>query len=226
MSKQGVNTGIIVGSGASGADQRQHAKGNLFVVVAPSGAGKTTLVAKLLEADPNIRLSISFTTRAPRQGEVDGREYHFVERAAFEKMIAAGDFLEHANVYGNYYGTSKRWIEQQLDGDHDVLLEIDWQGARQVKALFPDMVGISIMPPSLPELRRRLESRGKDAPEVIAKRMDTALEEISHVLEFPYIIVNERFEAALSDLQAVVRASRVSQAQQKVRLLKLINEFK
>ncbi len=226
MSLRDANSGKVVGSDASGADQRRRAKGNLFVVIAPSGAGKTSLVAKLLEGDTNIRLSISYTTRGPREGEVDGREYHFVDRPTFDKMIAAGDFLEHANVYGNYYGTSKRWIEQQLDGDHDVLLEIDWQGARQVKALFPDMVGISIMPPSLAELRRRLESRGKDAPEVIAKRMDTALEEISHVLEFPYIIVNERFEAALSDLQAVVRATRVSQAQQKVRLLKLINEFK
>lgn len=221
-----ASSGNVVGSDASGADQHRRAKGNLFVVVAPSGAGKTTLVAKLLESERNIRLSISYTTRAPRQGEVHGREYHFVDGATFERMIADGDFLEHANVYGNCYGTSRRWIEQQLDGDHDVLLEIDWQGARQVKALFPDMVGISIMPPSLPELRRRLESRGKDAPEVIARRMDTALEEISHVLEFPYIIVNERFEVALSDLQAVVRASRVSQAQQKVRLSKLIEQFK
>ena len=219
-------SGKLVGSEASGADQRRRAKGNLFVVVAPSGAGKTSLVAKLLEGDSNIRLSISYTTRKPREGEVDGREYHFVDRPAFEKMIAAGDFLEHANVYGNYYGTSRRWIEQQLDGDHDVLLEIDWQGARQVKALFPEMVGIAIMPPSIAELRRRLEGRGKDAPEVIDKRMETAREEISHVLEFPYIIVNERFEAALSDLQALVRASRLTCAQQKVRLSQLINEFK
>ena len=201
-------------------------RGNLFVVVAPSGAGKTSLVAKLLESDANIRLSISYTTRAPREGEVNGREYHFVDRARFEKMIAAGEFLEHANVYGNYYGTSKRWIEQQLDGDHDVLLEIDWQGARQVQRIFPEMVAISIMPPSISELRRRLEGRGKDAPEVIARRMASAREEISHVLEFPYIIVNERFEAALSDLQAVVRASRLTRAQQEVRLQKLIDEFK
>jgi guanylate kinase len=201
-------------------------RGNLFVVVAPSGAGKTSLVAKLLESDSNIRLSISYTTRAPREGEVNGREYHFIDRAGFEKMIAAGEFLEHANVYGNYYGTSKRWIEQQLDGDHDVLLEIDWQGARQVQRIFPEMVAISIMPPSISELRRRLEDRGKDAPEVIARRMASAREEISHVLEFPYIIVNERFEAALSDLQAVVRASRLTRAQQEVRLQKLIDEFK
>ena len=201
-------------------------RGNLFVIAAPSGAGKTSLVDALLKHDPNIRLSISYTTRSPRAGEQDGREYHFVDKVTFEKMIAAGDFLEHANVYGNYYGTSKRWIEEQLEGDHDVLLEIDWQGARQVKRLFPHMVGISIVPPSLEELRRRLQGRGKDAPEVIEKRMAGAREELSHVLEFSYIIVNERFEAALSDLQAVVRASRVTCAQQEVRLSKLIAEFK
>ena len=201
-------------------------RGNLFVIAAPSGAGKTSLVAALLEQDPNIRLSISYTTRSPRAGEANGREYHFVDHPAFERMIAAGDFLEHANVYGNYYGTSRRWIEEQLEGDHDVLLEIDWQGARQVKKLFPHMVGISIVPPSLGELRKRLQGRGKDAPEVIEKRMSTAREELSHVLEFSYIIVNERFEAALSDLQAVVRASRVTCDQQRVRLAKLIDEFR
>ena len=201
-------------------------RGNLFVVVAPSGAGKTSLVDALLNQDPNIRLSISYTTRAPRPGEQDGREYHFIDKPTFEAMIAAGDFLEHANVYGNYYGTSRRWIEQHLEGDHDVLLEIDWQGARQVKKLFPGMVGISIVPPSLGELRKRLEARAKDAPEVIEKRMSSAREELSHVLEFSYIIVNERFEAALSDLAAVVRASRVTSAQQRIRLSKLIDEFK
>ena len=200
--------------------------GNLFVVVAPSGAGKTSLVNKLLERDPGIHLSISYTTRAPREGEKDGREYHFIDRAAFEKMIEAGDFLEHANVYGNYYGTSKRWIERELAGDHDVLLEIDWQGAKQLRALFRHMVGIGIMPPSLAELRKRLESRGKDSRETIERRMASAREEISHVLEFEYIIVNERFESALADLESVVRATRVSRAQQAVRLASLLNEFK
>src|SRR5258708_255035 len=201
-------------------------RGNLFVVVAPSGAGKTSLVNALLEKEPNIKLSISYTTRAPRQGEADGREYHFVDRATFEKMIARGDFLEHANVYGNYYGTSKRWIESQLAGDHDVLLEIDRQGAAQLRNMFPNMVGVFILPPSLAELRKRLESRGKDAPEAIARRMASACEEISHVLEFEYIIVNERFEAALSDLISVVHATRVSRAQQAVRLASLLGEFK
>jgi len=200
--------------------------GNLFVVVAPSGAGKTSLVGKLLAADRNIRLSVSFTTREPRDGEENGREYHFVDRTTFERMIAAGDFVEHANVYGNYYGTSRRWIEQEIAGDHDVLLEIDWQGAQQLQKLFPHMVGIFILPPSLAELGRRLQGRGTDSPEAIAKRMASAREEISHVLEFPYIIVNERFEVALTELQSVVRASRVTRAQQSVRLAKLIDEFR
>ena len=200
--------------------------GNLFVVVAPSGAGKTTLVDALLKREPNIRLSPSYTTRAPREGEKDGVDYFFVSRPKFEEMIAAGEFLEHADVYGNYYGTSRKWIERELAGDHDVLLEIDWQGAAQVRKLFPHMKGVFILPPSLAELRNRLKSRGKDSPEAIEKRMASAREEISHVLEFEYIIVNENFEAALADLVAVVRASRVSLAQQSVRLAALIDEFR
>jgi guanylate kinase len=201
-------------------------RGNLFVVVAPSGAGKTSLVEALLKRESNIRLSISYTTRAPREGEQNGREYHFVDKPAFEAMIAAGDFLEHANVYGNYYGTSKRWIEEQISGDHDVLLEIDWQGAAQVRKLFPSVVGIFILPPSLDELRRRLQARGKDSPEAIERRMASAREEISHVLEFEYIIVNERFESALDDLTAIVRAARLARVQQSHRLSKLTDEFK
>ena len=201
-------------------------RGNLFVVVAPSGAGKTSLVNALLEQDPNIKLSISYTTRTPRSGEKDARDYHFVPHEAFEKMIAAGDFLEHASVYGNYYGTSRRWIDNELNGDHDVLLEIDWQGAAQVRKLFPHMVGIFILPPSLAELRKRLESRGKDSPETIARRTASTREDISHVLEFEYIIVNDRFEAALTDLRSIVRAARVSRAQQAFRLASLLEEFK
>ena len=201
-------------------------RGNLFVVVAPSGAGKTSLVNALLEQEPNIKLSISYTTRAPRSGEKHARDYHFVPRDEFEKMIAAADFLEHASVYGNYYGTSRRWIDNELNGDHDVLLEIDWQGAAQVRRLFPHMVGIFILPPSLAELRKRLESRGKDSPETIARRTASTREDISHVLEFEYIIVNERFEAALTDLRSIVRAARVSRAQQAVRLASLLDEFK
>ncbi len=200
--------------------------GNLFVITAPSGAGKTSLVDELLKKEPNIRLSPSYTTRPPRAGEADGVDYHFVTRDKFEKMIAAGDFLEYANVYGNYYGTSKSWIESELRGHHDVLLEIDWQGARQLRALFPHLVGIFILPPSLAELKKRLESRGKDSPDAIVKRMASAREEISHVLEFEYIIVNDKFDSALADLIGIVRASRVSRAQQSVRLARLLDEFR
>ena len=226
MSGERARSGNGVGADERLAAQRPHASGNLFVVVAPSGAGKTSLVNELLRHQPNIRLSVSFTTRAPREGEEHARDYHFVSRAQFESMIAAGDFLEHAQVYGNYYGTSRRWIEFELAGDHDVLLEIDWQGARQVRALFPHMVGIFILPPSLAELQRRLEARGKDPAEVIARRMASAREEVSHVLEFEYIIVNVSFDEAVADLMGVVRATRVSRAQQSVRLASLLAQFR
>jgi guanylate kinase len=200
--------------------------GNLFIVCAPSGAGKTSLVAELLKREPSIGLSISYTTRKPRDGEADGREYHFVDRGEFERMIASSDFLEHALVHGNYYGTSRRWIERETAAGHDVLLEIDWQGAAQVRKLFPGLVGIFILPPSLQELRRRLQARGKDSPETIERRLSNAREEISHVLEFEYIIVNDRFEQALEDLLAVVRASRVARGPQSLRHSKLIDEFR
>jgi guanylate kinase len=200
--------------------------GNLFVVVAPSGAGKTSLVTELLKREPHIHLSISHTTRSPREGEAHGREYHFVERAQFERMIGTGDFLEHASVYDNYYGTSRAWIEAELASGEDVLLEIDWQGARQVRELFPRMVGIFILPPSLAELRRRLEGRGKDSAETIARRMASAREEVSHVLEFEYIIINEAFDAAVADLQAIVHASRVAREALSARVESLLAEFK
>jgi guanylate kinase len=201
-------------------------RGNLFVVVAPSGAGKTSLVNELLKREPNIHLSISYTTRAPREGEQHGREYHFVDKPTFEKMIESGDFLEHANVYGNYYGTSRKWIECELEGDHDVLLEIDWQGAHQVRKLFAHAVGISILPPSIEELRRRLEARGKDSRETIDKRMAAARDEIGHALDFQYIIVNESFEEAVTDLQSIVRAARLSRPQQEARLAKWLEQFR
>ena len=200
--------------------------GNLFIVCAPSGAGKTTLVDALLEREPGIRLSISYTTRPPREGERDGVDYRFVDKARFEAMVAAGEFLEHAHVHGNHYGTSRKWIEQEIAGDHDVLLEIDWQGAAQVRKLFPQLIGMFILPPSMQELRRRLQGRGKDSPETIERRIAGAREEISHVLEFEYIIVNDRFEQALEDIRSVVRAARASRARQSVRLAKLIDEFK
>lgn len=184
--------------------------GRLFVVVAPSGAGKTSLVQALLAEEPRLRLSVSFTTRAPRPGEVDGRDYHFVSRERFEAMVAAGEFLEHANVYGNLYGTARSAVAAQLAGGDDVMLEIDWQGARQVRALFPGLVGIFILPPSVDALRARLTGRGKDSPEVIARRLAAAREDLSHVLEFEYIIVNDRFDAALADLRSVVRTARLA----------------
>jgi guanylate kinase len=199
---------------------------NLIVIVAPSGAGKTTLVNALLASEGGVRLSVSFTTRAPREGEVDGRDYHFVSKERFEAMAAAGDFLEYASVYGNYYGTSRRWIEQEIAGDHDVLLEIDWQGAEQVRSLFPQMVGIFILPPSIEELRRRLTGRGKDSPEAIDRRMASAREEISHVLEFEYIIVNEQFDAAVADLRAVIRAARLSRSRRGNTLERLLAQFR
>lgn len=178
------------------------------MVVAPSGAGKTTLVDELLKREKNIRLSISYTTREPRKGEKDGREYHFIARAKFEKMIAAGEFLEHADVYGNYYGTSRKWIDNELAGDHDVLLEIDWQGARQVRALFPHMVGIFILPPSIEELERRMRARAQDSDAAIRRRVANAREELEHAGEFKYVIINKDFESARRELAEIIERER------------------
>jgi guanylate kinase len=200
--------------------------GNLFVIVAPSGAGKTSLVNSLLEHDHSIRLSISYTTRPPRDGEQHGREYHFIPRKEFEERLARDEFLEHAEVYGNLYGTSKRWITEAREGGHDVLLEIDWQGAQQVRKLFPDMTGIFILPPSIDTLEHRLKARGKDAPDVIARRIASAREEMRHLESADYIIINDNFETALADLRAVVRASRLTREQQLIRQKTLINSVR
>ncbi len=191
--------------------------GNLYVVAAPSGAGKTTLVRMLLEREPVVHLSISFTTRPPRPGEVNGREYNFVTGAEFRAMIDRGEFLEWAEVHGNLYGTSRTWISAQLAAGRDVLLEIDWQGAQQVRRLFPAAIGIFVLPPSLDELTRRLTGRGTDSAEVIAGRLAAAQAEISHVGEFDYVIINDSLEQALEDLRAVVRASRLTLAVQRSR---------
>jgi len=191
--------------------------GNLYVVAAPSGAGKTTLVRLLLEQEPAVHLSISFTTRAPRSGEENGREYHFVAVDRFKSMISAGDFLEWAEVHGNYYGTSQKWIADQLAAGHDVLLEIDWQGAQQVRAVFPQAIGVFILPPSVEELTRRLTGRGTDSAEVIARRLAVAQAEMRHVGEFDYVIINDSLEQALDDLRAVVRASRLNLNAQRAR---------
>lgn len=190
------------------------AAGRLFVISAPSGAGKTTLTRMLLAADPAIKLSISTTTRPPRPGEVDGREYHFVEPARFEAMREAGEFLEWAHVHGNYYGTSKRWIVEQRALGNDVLLEIDWQGAQQVRKAFSDPVGIFILPPSVDALRDRLVGRGQDSAEVIARRLAAARAEMSHVSEFDYVIINNDLAQALVDLKTVVGAARLTCAAQ------------
>ncbi|HIU74124.1 MAG TPA: guanylate kinase [Candidatus Aphodousia faecipullorum] len=191
--------------------------GRLFLVTAPSGAGKSSLVSALLKADPTVHLSISHTTRSPRPGEVDGREYHFVTVETFEAMKEDNAFLEWAYVHGNYYGTSKKWIESELAVGHDVLLEIDWQGALQVKRLFPDVVGIFILPPSVEALRERLNKRATDAPEVIARRLAGAGAEMVHAGQFDYVIINDDFERAKDDLIAIVRASRLSFKTQAVR---------
>lgn len=191
--------------------------GNLFVIAAPSGGGKTSLVYALLEQEPLIRLSVSYTTRPPRPGETDGVHYHFIDEARFHTLHAASEFLEHAHVHGNWYATSATWLREQVEGGRDVLLEIDWQGAAQVRRIIPSAVHIFILPPSLPLLKERLEKRGQDSPAVIARRLEAAREEIRHCGEFDYVIINQAFAAAVDDLAAVVRASRLRTAQQRVR---------
>jgi guanylate kinase len=201
-------------------------QGVLYVVAAPSGAGKTSLVKALLKNDPAIRLSVSYTTRAPRPGEVNAVDYHFVSVDGFQQMAARGEFLESAEVYGNYYGTSKAWIAGELAVGRDILLEIDWQGAAQVKKLFPEAVGLFILPPSLVALRERLSSRAQDSEEVINRRVAAAREDISHAGEFEYIIVNDDFDQALLDLMAVARASRLVASRQKRNLAPLLDKFR
>lgn len=183
--------------------------GQLIIVSAPSGAGKSSLVKAWLEQDTAIGLSVSYTTRPPRAGEVDGVNYHFVDRDTFMAMLGRSEFLESAEIYGNYYGTSQPWIEAQMASGRDILLEIDWQGAAQVRKLMPEALSIFVLPPSITELRRRLEGRGTDSAEVIEKRMAMAREEISHALEADYLVVNDAFETALADLMAVGRARRL-----------------
>ena len=201
-------------------------QGNIFVVTAPSGAGKTTLVAALLAADHQIKLSVSYTTRAPREGEIDGINYHFVSREAFIAMLQRSEFLESAEVYGNFYGTSQLWIQQQLDAGNDILLEIDWQGAQLVRKLFPQAIGVFILPPSLQALEQRLRGRGTDSEESISKRMASAREEITHVDEFDFVIVNEVMDEAIKDLISLVRAPRLGIARQSAKYAALFSALK
>ena len=182
--------------------------GLLFVVTAPSGAGKSSLINALLKEDPALKLSISYTTRAPRPGESDGREYHFVDDATFLAMREHGEFLESAEVHGNRYGTSKKVILDALAGGQDLLLEIDWQGAQQVRKLYPECVGIFILPPSVDELERRMRSRGQDSDAVIRRRLDNAREELAHQGEFKYAIINKDFDEARRELAKIIRSER------------------
>jgi guanylate kinase len=193
------------------------AAGTLFIVSAPSGAGKTTLVRRLMEHDPAIRHSVSYTTRQPRPAERDGHDYHFIDIQTFLAMRERGDFLEWAEVHGNFYGTSKRWLLEEMRAGRDTLLEIDWQGAQQVRALIPGAVGIFIVPPSIAELERRLRTRGQDSEEVIQRRVAAALGELRHVGEFDFVIINNELQEASADLAAAVRASRLNCARQRAR---------
>jgi guanylate kinase len=199
--------------------------GNLFIISAPSGAGKTSLVQSLLKHDPHIELSVSYTTRDPRSGEQNGKDYHFVSRETFLEMAKRGEFLESAEVYGNLYGTSQNWIRQEIARGRDILLEIDWQGATQVRRLFPDCVSIFILPPSLAALEQRLKGRGKDSDAVIAKRMAAVREDVSHVAEFNYVIINNDLNDALQELAAVVLSARLRSNQQLSRHQELINQL-
>lgn len=191
--------------------------GNIYIVIAPSGAGKTTLVSALLAVDPAVQLSVSYTTRAPREGEVEGTHYHFVGKEQFLAMIEAGDFLEYAEVYGNYYGTSAAWLREKLAEGRDILLEIDWQGAEQVRRLFDGVITIFIAPPSINELERRLRGRATDSEEVIQRRLAEARSEVDRAALYDYIVVNDDIERAKQDLISIIRAERLHATKQLLR---------
>ena len=205
------------------------ASGQLYIVSAPSGAGKTSLVSKLIESDSKIRVSVSHTTRPARPGEQDGVNYYFVSRDAFLEKVSQGAFLEHAEVFGNFYGTSQQQVENLLADGIDVILEIDWQGAQQVRKLMPEARSIFILPPSMGDLKSRLESRGQDDQNVIQRRLREASTEIAHYNEYDYIVINEIFETALQDLQAIFRSERLNlkaqQVRQQTRLKELLSSL-
>lgn len=200
-------------------------QGNLFIVSAPSGAGKTSLVKALLASTPEIELSVSYTTRSPRPGEVNGRDYHFVSRETFMQMAERGDFLESAEVYGNLYGTSQSWIQARTAKGRHLLLEIDWQGAAQVRRVFPGCISIFVLPPSLQVLEARLTGRGQDSAEVIARRMQTARDEMSHVAEFDYVIINDKLDEAVQQLKSIVAAAALRRDRQLALHQNLINQL-
>ena len=196
--------------------------GTLYIVSAPSGAGKTSLVKALIDSMAQVRVSVSHTTRAMRPGEVDGVNYHFTAREDFVEMLKQGDFLEHAEVFGNLYGTSHSWVKQTLAKGYDLILEIDWQGAQQVRKLVPDAKSIFILPPTHKDLRQRLHNRGQDADDVIDLRMQQAIAEMSHYVEYDYIVINDQFATALDDLKAIFRANQLRLDSQQKRHTQLL----
>ncbi len=198
-------------------------RGTLYTVSAPSGAGKTSLVKALVESSGDLHVSVSHTTRDQRPGEIDGLNYHFVSKSAFIDMLEASAFLEHAEVFGNHYGTSQQWVQDQLDVGIDVILEIDWQGAEQVRRLMPYSVGIFILPPSREALEQRLNQRGQDSDEVIQRRMAQAVEEMRHYSQADYLVINDTFEEALTDLSAIIRSARLGVTRQFPRQQALIS---
>ncbi|MFZ2314116.1 MAG: guanylate kinase [Gammaproteobacteria bacterium] len=199
--------------------------GNLYVIAAPSGTGKTTLVHALTSTLPDITVSISYTTREKRPNEVDGINYHFVDKAEFERMIAHHDFLEYATVFDQYYGTSKTWVEDTLAKGIDVILEIDWQGHQQIKKLFPDSNSIFILPPSLEHLRDRLVKRNQDHPDIIQKRLADARETASHIREFNYLVINDMFSTALHELKIIIETGRLLRHRQLAKHQQLIKNL-
>ncbi len=199
--------------------------GNLFIISAPSGAGKTSLVHALLNINPQIDVSVSYTTRDPRPGEHDGKDYHFVSSETFLAMAKRGEFLESAEVYGNLYGTSQTWISRENSRGRDILLEIDWQGAAQIRGQFPECISVFILPPSMKALEERLKKRGKDNDAVIARRMAAVREDVAHVAEFDYVIINDNLNDALRELNAVVLSAKLRSAGQLTRHQELINQL-
>ncbi len=196
--------------------------GTLYIVSAPSGAGKTSLVKALMDNMAQVRVSVSHTTRSMRPGEVDGVNYHFTSREAFVEMLSQGDFLEHAEVFGNLYGTSHSWVKQTLAKGYDLILEIDWQGAQQVRKLVPEALSIFILPPSHTDLRQRLHNRGQDTDDVIETRMQQAITEMSHYVEYDYIVINDNFTTALWDLVAIFRSNQLRLSTQQKRHTQLL----